>query len=66
MLALVKLFTIASEPESVFHNEAWKDFEFEPALDFGSVVHICSLADIPRYRLSELPCGRRGGPCPCC
>ena len=40
-------------------EEAWKDIEFEVALDSGSVVHVCSLTDCPGYRLGESPGSRR-------
>ena len=40
--------------------DAWKDIEFEVALDSGSVVHVCSIEDCPGYRVGESPGSRRG------
>ena len=38
----------------------WKDIAFEVALDSGSVVHVCSMDDVPGYRLGESTGSRRG------
>ena len=60
MLAPVHILTCA-EPDQILevNEEAWKDIEFEVALDSGSVVHVCSLTDCPGYRLGESPGSRR-------
>ena len=60
LLAPVNILT-CSEPEQILEvsEEAWKDIEFEVALDSGSVVHVCSLTDCPGYRLGESPGSRR-------
>jgi hypothetical protein len=52
----------AVEPQSLLVNdvEAWKDLEFEVALDSGAVVHVCSVEDCPGYRVEESPGSRRG------
>ena len=60
MLAPVNIFTIAGDADAILLNETWKDIEFEVALDSGSVVHVCSLEDVPGYKLSESPGSRRG------
>ena len=59
LLAPVNILT-AMEPQSILVNEAWKDMEFEVALDSGSVVHVCSTDDCPGYMLAESPGSRRG------
>ena len=59
MLAPVNILT-AVEPEQILLNEAWKDIEFEVALDSGSVVHVCSIDDCPGYVLADSPGSRRG------
>ena len=60
VLAPVHILEFA-EPEHILVNEeAWKDLEFEVALDSGSVVHVCSLEDCPGYKLTESPGSRRG------
>ena len=50
------------EKESILEatNETWEDLEFEVALDSGSFVHVCALADCPGYLLQESPGSRRG------
>ena len=49
------------EPEHILlGDENWKDLEFEVALDSVSVVHVCSMDDVPGYRLGESPGSRRG------
>ena len=40
-------------------DEAWKDIEFEVALDSGSVVHVCAPEDIPGYHVGESAGSRR-------
>ena len=60
MLAPVNIFTIAGDTEAILLSETWKDIEFEVALDSGSVVRVCSLDDVPGYKLSESPGSRRG------
>ena len=42
------------------NTTVWEDLEFEVALDSGSVVHVCSMEDIPGYRVSESAGSRRG------
>jgi hypothetical protein len=59
LLAPLNILT-ASEPQHILVNEAWKDLEFEVALDSGSVVHVCSQDDCPGYMLAESPGSRRG------
>ena len=59
-LAPINVF-MATDPDQMFiSEEAWKDLEFEVALDSGSVVHVRSIDDIPGYRLGESPGSRRG------
>ena len=58
--ALVNMPTFA-EPEQVrLSDEACKDLEFEAALNSGAVVHVCSVDDVPGYRVGESPGSRRG------
>ena len=60
VLAPVHVLTFA-EPENILlSDENWKDIEFEVALDSGSVVHVCSMDDVPGYQLGESPGSRRG------
>ena len=41
-------------------SSKWQDVEFEVALDSGSVVHVCSMEDVPGYDVGESPGSRRG------
>ena len=59
-LALVSMLLFAEHEQILLSGEAWKDIEFEVALDSGSVVHVCSMDDVPGYRLGESPGSRRG------
>ena len=48
------------EPEHILVNEeAWQGFEFEMALNSGSVVRVCSMAGWPGYLLCESPGSRK-------
>ena len=60
--ALVPVHMLAfAEPEQILlSDEAWTDLEFEVALDSGSVVRVCSVDDVPGYRVGESPGSRRG------
>ena len=60
VLAPVHVLTFAEPEHILLSDENWKDLEFEVALDSGSVVHVCSMDDLPGYRLGELPGSRRG------
>ena len=42
------------------NDQAWKDLEFEVALDSGAIVHVCSPEDCPGYMVAESPGSRRG------
>ena len=46
-LAPVNMLTFAEPEQILLSDEAWKDLEFEVALDSGSVVHVCSVDDVP-------------------
>ena len=59
-MAPVKLITVSETVEVLINADAWKDIEFEVALDSGSVVHVCSIDDCPGYRVGESPGSRRG------
>ena len=37
----------------------WSDLEFDVALDYGSVVHVCADADTPGYAIEESPGSKR-------
>ena len=59
-LAPLNLFEHAVEHNQILMNDqAWEDLEFDVALDSGSVVHVCSIADVPGYRLDESPGSRK-------
>ena len=60
LLAPVNLITVTETAEILVNSDAWKDVEFEVALDSGSVVHVCSIEDCPGYRVGESPGSRRG------
>ena len=60
LLAPVNLITCTETAEILVNADAWKDLEFEVALDSGSVVHVCSVDDIGGYRVGESPGSRRG------
>ena len=60
LLAPVNLITCTETAEILVNADAWKDLEFEVALDSGSVVHVCSVDDIGGYRVAESPGSRRG------
>ena len=60
LLSPVNLVTVKETAEVLMNDEAWKDIEFEVALDSGSVVHVCSMDDCPGYRVAESPGSRRG------
>ena len=59
-LAPVHMLTFAEPEQMLLSDEVWKDIEFKVALDSGSVVHVCSMDDVPGYRLGESPGSRRG------
>ena len=59
-LAPVHLLTFAAPEQILLGDEAWKAVEFKAALDSGSVAHVCSMDDVPGYRLGESPGSRRG------
>ena len=59
-LASVSMLVFAEPEQILLSDEAWKDIEFEVALDSDSVVHVCSMDDVPAYRLGESPGSRRG------
>ena len=56
----VNLVTVKETAEVLVNDEAWRDIEFEVALDSGSVVHVCSIDGCPGYRVAESPGSRRG------
>ena len=56
----VHVLTFAEPEHILLGDENWKDLGFEVALDSGSVVHVCSMDDVPGYRLGESPGSRRG------
>ena len=58
-LATVHMMIFAEPEQILLSDEAWKDIEFEVALDSGSVVHVCSMDDVPGYRLGGSPGSRR-------
>ena len=60
LLSPVNLVTVKETAEVLVNDEAWRDIEFEVALDSGSVVHVCSIDDCPGYRVAESPGSRRG------
>ena len=60
VLAPVHVLTFAEPEHILLSDENWKDLQFEVALDSGSVVHVCSMDDVPGYRLGESPGSRRG------
>ena len=60
LLAPINLITVQETAEILVNEEAWKDIEFEVALDSGAVVHVCSMEDCPGYRVGESPGSRRG------
>ena len=60
-LAPINVMTLL-EDEAVFAADLgghWTDMEFEVALDSGAVIHVCSPADCPGYKLEESPGSRR-------
>ena len=61
LLAPVNVLTTWS-PDAILVNEEsnWQDIEFEVALDSGSVVHVCSVADVPGYKVGDSPGSRQG------
>ena len=60
MLAPVNILTIAGGTEAILLNETWKDIEFEVALHSAPIVHVCSLDEVPGYKLPEPPGSRQG------
>ena len=60
MLAPINIITAIEPDQILISTEAWQDIEFEVALDSGSVVHVCSVDDVPGYRVGESPGSRRG------
>ena len=54
------LEVVETQQQILMSGDAWRDLEFEVALDFGSVVHVCSRDDCPGYELAESPGSRRG------
>ena len=61
MLAPINVITTI-DSEAIFVNQesAWQDIEFEVALDSGSVVHVCSIEDVPGYQVGDSPGSRSG------
>ena len=55
----VNLITVQETQHILVNEEAWKDLEFEVALDSGSVVHVCSTDDCPGYLVGESPGSKR-------
>ena len=60
LLAPISLVTVTGTAEILANTDAWKDLEFEVALDSGSVVHVCSVEDIGGYRVADSPGSRAG------
>ena len=54
------LEVVETQQQILMSGDAWRDLEFEVALDSGSVVHVCSRDDCPGYMLAESPGSRRG------
>ena len=54
------MVTVQETTEVLINEDAWRDIEFEVALDSGSVVHVCSIEDCPGYRVGDSPGSRRG------
>ena len=60
LLQPINPVTVTATAEILVANDAWKDMEFEVALDSSSVVHVCSVDDISGYRVVESPGSRNG------
>ena len=62
MLAPTQIITTLDHEGILLAGESsdWHDVEFEVALDSGSVVHVCSIEDVPGYKVGESPGSRRG------
>ena len=56
----VNLITASAGAQVLTAGDSWEDLEFEVALDSGSVVHVCALADCPGYLLQDSPGSRVG------
>ena len=59
----MNLVTVKETTEVLVTEEAWRDIEFDVALDSGSVAHVCSIDDCPGYRVAGSPGSRRGQDC---
>ena len=60
MLTLLHMLEVVeTQQQIIMSGDAWRDLEFEVALDSGSVVHVCSRDDCPGYELAESPGSRR-------
>ena len=57
--APINVFMVQDPDQISTSEEAWQDLELEVALGSGSVVHVCSIDDIPGYRFGESPGSRR-------
>ena len=53
--ALVNMLVSPKPEQILLSDEAWKDIAFEAALDSRSVVHVCSMDDVPGYPLAQSP-----------
>jgi hypothetical protein len=60
VIAPVNLITVTETCEVLVATDAWRDLEFEVALDSGSVVHVCSIDDCKGYKVGESPGSKRG------
>ena len=60
LLAPVKLVTVSETVEVLVAGDAWKDIEFEVALDSGCTDNVCHQGDVPGY-LIEASAGSRCG-----
>jgi hypothetical protein len=60
IMAPINILEVRDGDAVYVNEEAWRDIEFEVALDSGSVVHVCSLEDVGGYKLEESAGSRRG------
>ena len=60
VIAPINLITVTETAEVLTASDAWRDIEFEVALDSGSVVHVCSIDDCKGYKVGDSPGSRRG------
>ena len=60
VMAPINLITVTETAEVLTASDAWRDIEFEVALDSGSVVHVCSIDDCKGYKVGDSPGSRRG------